>query len=289
MGLQAQAVHSSFDRHDQQERLARLAGLGSEVVACCLQAGDVDRAVELWEQGRSVLFSSALDMRTDFTRLNDEHPELAEEFDRLRQELEGSPDDSSVANFFGERSPPPSLLFEATFPTDPARWRRLAEQFADVVAQIRSQPGFGRFLLPPRLEELLRAAEHGPVVLINIAEIRSDALLLTAKGAQAVRLPALNPLTLQAKVAEFFSALDGLQDSSSSLFKTIHDIKTAPDRAARAAAAASGSSVSGASETPPSGPEVRTQAELYLSELRGWLWDAIAGPRSPALGDPLAG
>ena len=88
VGLLARVAPRSLGRSDQEYWLSELAGLGTQAAACCLQAGQVDRAVELWEQGRGVLLGQALDTRTDLTQLVEEHPQLAAELIRVRDELD---------------------------------------------------------------------------------------------------------------------------------------------------------------------------------------------------------
>src|SRR5674536_170052 len=60
--------------------------------ACCVHAGLVDRAVELFEQGRGVLLGQALDTRTDLTTLAEQHSDLAERFTALRDDLDRADD-----------------------------------------------------------------------------------------------------------------------------------------------------------------------------------------------------
>jgi hypothetical protein len=48
---------------DLEHRLENFAGLASDAAARCVQAGLIDRAVELLEQGRGILLGQALDIR----------------------------------------------------------------------------------------------------------------------------------------------------------------------------------------------------------------------------------
>ena len=170
----------------------RTAGVGTQAAACFLQAGQPNRAVELWEHGRGVLLSQALDTRTDLTRLIERYPQLATEFVRLCQELDHTPasDDPAVVN------------------QELDRRRKAADELDQIIATIRKQQGFDRFLLPPPVEELLGAASQGPIVLLNVSDIRSDALLLTSTGVEVVPLPELTPDSVAVQVEKFMTALD---------------------------------------------------------------------------------
>ncbi|KAH8710107.1 hypothetical protein GQ44DRAFT_776767 [Phaeosphaeriaceae sp. PMI808] len=47
-------------------------------------------------------------------------------------------------------------------------WRFKADrEFNEVIAKVRSQPGFQNFLLPPAYNELMAAADQGPIVIVN--------------------------------------------------------------------------------------------------------------------------
>ncbi|KAH9993128.1 CHAT domain-containing protein [Russula compacta] len=56
--------------------------------------------------------------------------------------------------------------------------RKLVEERNRVISQIRAQPGFDRFLIPPSFDTLRSAAAGGPVILINHSKSRSDIIIL---------------------------------------------------------------------------------------------------------------
>lgn len=219
-------------RGDQEFRLRELDGLGPEAAAACIQAGRRRRAVELFEQGRGVLFSRLLDNQTDLADLQKAHPVLAEEFSRRRDEID---------------RPFPSLSgFAATEAVSVEVARIAAERrqeatgvFYGVLAEVRRLPGFEKFLAPKPVRELLPAAMGGPVVLINVAWLRSDALILMPGGVDVLSLEGLGPEVVDDQVRVFLEALDQLQD---------------PARL------------------------VRTHAETALAEVLGWLWERVTRP-----------
>ena len=87
--LLGQVATPSLGRNDQEFFLQKMAGLASDATACCVRAGRIDRAVELFEQGRGVLIGQALDIRTDLTAFGRLYPLLAEQFAALRDGLAG--------------------------------------------------------------------------------------------------------------------------------------------------------------------------------------------------------
>ena len=127
------------------------------------------------------------------------------------------------------------------------RRRELAEDFDELVARIRAQQGFDRFLLPLPVGELLAAAAQGPVVLLNVTDIRSDALLLTTSRVLVMPLPTLTPQTVRDRTVTFLAALNDAHD-------------------------------------PGAGRDGRDRAERELTQILGWLWDTIADPVLERLG-----
>jgi tetratricopeptide (TPR) repeat protein len=234
--LLGQVAPRWLGRDDQEHWLAEFAGIGRDAVAACLQANLPERAVGLFEQGRGVLFAQALDSRTDVSALGDAHPELAQEFIRLTGELDG--DDS---RHVGQ----PLIMGKAgalaTRPGD-AEWRqRAGADLQALLGAIRSTAGFDTFMHPGPIGELLQAAGDGPVVLINVARVRSDALILGPTGVDVVSLPGLDPDTAVEKTNKFFLALGDALDRKGD-------------------------------------PATWYTAEAELSDVLAWLWDRVTGP-----------
>jgi hypothetical protein len=236
----------SLARNDQEYWLSTLAGLGGQAAACCLEADQVDRAVELWEQGRGSLIGQALDTRVDLTAVADQYPQLAADFIRLQEQLDSttvSGSRASAAAHVAGQTEPGGGGFDSGGGDEIERRRKLAENVDKIVAEIRSRPGLERFLLPIPVDDLLSAAAEGPVVLINVTSIRSDALILTSGGVRVVALPAVSPQSVHEHGVAYAEALVGVLK--------LHE---------------------------------RDRAEQELSQILVWLWDTIAGPVLEELG-----
>ena len=236
IGLVGELAPRSLARSDQEYQLFQVTGLGSRAAACCLQLGDTDLAAEILEHGRGVLLGQALDTRTDLTALSEQHRDIADRFIRCRDDL----DRSFALGALGQAANGPERRPGAPDYSAEHR-RRLRAEFDSVIAEARSLPGFERFLLPAEAGELRRAATAGPVALINVDAIRSDALLLTASGVRVVPLPALSAGEVRARATGFLEALSEYH-------------------------------------APGAGPVTASQTEDLLSSVLGWLWDTVAGP-----------
>ncbi|MFI8192089.1 CHAT domain-containing protein [Streptomyces sp. NPDC085946] len=245
--LLPEAAPRRLERGDQQYALGGFAGLAGDAAALALAdprgsaRERATRALRLLEAGRAVLLGQALDARGDLTQLTHRHPDLAARFVRLRDRIDQP---SGTAGPTARREEAEAL---AARPEHAVRDRhRLAREFAETLAEIRSLDGFASFALPPATEELLAEADQGPVVVFNISGYRSDALLLTRDGIFALELPRLTADAVTETVTSFRQAL-----------------RTATSGESR---------------------EQRREAQAVMSHVLEWLWDAAAGPVLEALG-----
>ncbi|KOX20623.1 hypothetical protein ADK67_29045 [Saccharothrix sp. NRRL B-16348] len=182
-------------RQDQERQLLDLVGVASDAAATALAAGRPERAVELLEQGRSVLWSQLLDLRTDFLALRSAHPDLARRLEELRDGLEEPARD--------EVDPMPGAL---------DRRMALARQWDETVAEVRGLPGLADFLRPRPFADLLDAAADGPIVIVNVSRLRCDALVVTTGGVDVVPLPDLTADDAAARADELVAAAHAAHD-----------------------------------------------------------------------------
>ncbi|KAF4546472.1 Pectinesterase [Lasiodiplodia theobromae] len=143
--------------------LKGFADLTSAAAATALNSGkEAHKALELLELGRGAIAGLMLDMRTDVSDLRLQHPVLADEFVLLRNELDSPTKETAL----------PTPDHDTQSQESQARRRREANQrFEELIGEVRSQPGFQRFLLPPTADELMAAAQEGPIVVVNMEAI----------------------------------------------------------------------------------------------------------------------
>ena len=248
---------ASPDRHSdtRQYWLSRWALLTQRASASALNAGDPQAAAVLLERGRGVLLSQTFDLREDLADLRAHDGDLADRVERLRRQL----DDAPLLGI----GPAPRLYTldpEAAAAQDigPQR-RRLLDQFDELLAEIRSRPGFEQYMRPAQWADLIAQAGHGPLVIPNISDYRSDALIVSDGSLRTVQLPHATPNALRHAVGSMLTALDRSN--------------TAWRRRDRDA-------------------QMRAQSEI--GAVLAWLWDAITEPvlrelditGSPAPGRP---
>lgn len=171
----------SNDQADKQRVLRRVVGLASQAAAVALEAKQSPReAIELLETGRCVLSASTSKLREDITMLREKHPQLADEYHNIRAKLD-PPLHARFSHLLGPEESNydysgPSLRFEAE------------KSFNSVLRDIRSLDGFEKFLVPSTGDDFTRAAEHGPIVIVNISVIRCDAFIVLSNDIRSIRL-----------------------------------------------------------------------------------------------------
>lgn len=145
--------------------------------------------MELLELARGVLVADALDARSsDLTRLREQAPDLAAEFEALRARF----DDIERASAATLPEQPPAGLHTDTTATLrqqlQAAWTRLIER-------IRSINSFAGFLATPNIHDLALLADKGPIVLVYSSPLRCDALVLRNEPLRQVEVVPLTGMS----------------------------------------------------------------------------------------------
>ncbi|MGV9453155.1 CHAT domain-containing protein [Streptomyces sp. NPDC003635] len=197
-----------LEHNDQQRMVGEFAGLAGEAAALALAVpGDsapvrAERALRLLESGRAVLHGLALESRSDLTDLRARHPALARRFTDLRERLD------RPEYIFDSADHIDSLAAtEAGSDRVHAYRCQLSEQFTTLLAEIRALDGFAAFALPPDTAELLVEAADGPLVFLNVAETRGDALIVRPDGIVALHLAGLTAQSVAEQAAAFHTSL----------------------------------------------------------------------------------
>ncbi|KAG2344645.1 hypothetical protein BDR05DRAFT_999030 [Suillus weaverae] len=164
------ATASVSSRHNAMKDFPRT--LAVDAASCALRSGDVCRAVELLEQGRTLIWTQVTRLRTPLDSLEKRggHAEaLVKKFRDISSLLHKSP-----AEYRAE-TPRVDVEAEAT------RYTRLVKEWNEVVEEIRKLEGFSRFLLPPSFSELQDAARDGPIIILVANKSSCDAIIILHK------------------------------------------------------------------------------------------------------------
>jgi hypothetical protein len=248
VGLLPAVAWHGLDRITREEQLAQWAGLASDAAACAVLDGRPGLAVELLEQGRSVLWNQSLNLRTDLTRLTAAAPDLAGRLESIRAVL-----DTPIPDTFATVDEPAGETVEGGAARSRAALdlrRRLAREWDQILARVRALNGeFEYFLAPTPYVELAAAVVDGPVVMVNTSRLGCHALIVDASSEQArvVDLPNLSLNTAIDRANEMLGALSGADDPARSFLE-------------------------------------RDRDRHAVLDILDWLWDVIAEPVLTALG-----
>ncbi|PVF92337.1 hypothetical protein CPB86DRAFT_717635 [Serendipita vermifera] len=163
---------------DRHQHLIKIGGIARDAAAAAISAEQYDKALEWLEQGRSIVWTQVLHLRTPVDHLREVDPGLADRLLRVSRLL----DHGSRSTGFSGRE---------TLSTDAEgrRYRALTAEWESIIDQVRSLPDFKDFLRPRRLSQLMNAARNGPVVVFNIAKTRCDALALIPEVDGVIHIP----------------------------------------------------------------------------------------------------
>jgi tetratricopeptide (TPR) repeat protein len=174
----------------QQQHLALLPSVSSQkrfietspklalnAASYAIGAGDVQAAVVVLEQGRSILWSKMQGYRQPLEELSKQDSELAKDFKTISYKLEYNAVSDDI---------------------DIGLQRALSEQWALLLQKIRQMEGFSNFLQAVPFSTLKGAAAEGPIIMVNISDFQSNAIILMPSSSTIViALPDVSPEILK--------------------------------------------------------------------------------------------
>jgi CHAT domain-containing protein len=163
------------DVHSQHKFLATARiprSLASDAASAAIDAGDPKAAVELLEQGRTILWTRMARYRHPLDLLRQVNSDLADRLQALTIALESLSLLSGSGPSGSEGHVVPDVEVQMK------RNRRLSEELEETLGKVREIEGFSNFLQAVPFTNLQVAAAEGPVILINISDYHSDALIL---------------------------------------------------------------------------------------------------------------
>lgn len=175
--------------NDRMERIARLQNAASDAAALFLMAGMPEQAVEILEHGRNLQWSQQLRARWEIAELRDYRPDLA---DDLKAVL--------AAHRPGLEISLPRLLHDHS----------IASRWEDAVAETREIEGFEHFLDALPYDVLCQAGDEGPVVIVNLSSLRSDAIIIDRDELTVVELP-VDADECSTKITSLVATMDSLE------------------------------------------------------------------------------
>ncbi|KAG9013217.1 hypothetical protein FRB94_003287 [Tulasnella sp. JGI-2019a] len=204
--------------------LSRAKDLASMFAAFALNAGDPRKAVEVIEHVQSASAVQLAQYQTTLHKLHASSPELVSELFNLSSQLQRVTSE-------GEGG----AVKYTMWPDTVESYHDLSKRWNDVLARIRKLPGFETFLKPTRFEILQHAAAQGPVIILNVTQLRSDAIIILKAGEPTViPLPKATPDAIESLLetpmggTSRWSALDRSPSSLKTKLQNIWTVIVAP-------------------------------------------------------------
>ncbi|MFF1322396.1 CHAT domain-containing protein [Streptomyces chartreusis] len=232
IALLGQAAWRGLPRADREARLARWSGLASQAAECAIRAGQPGRAVEFLEQGRSILWSQTLQTRDEAAPLDAQAPELAARLREVGAALEAA----------GAEEPAGQDMVGID------RLVALGRTWDGLVEEARAALGGKDPFARPAYPDLAGLAGTDPVVIVNVATDRCDALVLRPGEPLVIPLPGLTAQNAVTRTNDFLLALRTYNSGQTSGFTGYVSL------------------------------------QLAISETLTWLWENVADPVLSRLG-----
>ena len=186
MSLMQETLHFSPTLQTQHFRLTRsrreMRELSSDYASYQIETNHVKQAIETLERGRGLLWSEMRGFRTSTDQLRTADPAFADKLADINRRLESVTmavahreseeiqGDSGTGTGRGEGMDPIGRLVTTQ--------RRLLQERETLISRIQSFPGLENFLKPPSFDDIRSVATHGPVIIINQSEWRSNIIIL---------------------------------------------------------------------------------------------------------------
>lgn len=181
--------------NDSAHEFRGIGSLGREAAAALIEAGHIEEALGAVELARASAFARLLTQRSELSGLDLENPKLA---GRVRKALLTLNSNSAATPIYPLR--------DSAHPVNELTARLAADRdLQEVLRSIRAKPKWKHFMERPTAGDAQELAQGGPIVVINVAKARCDAIIVSADSVRLVELPDLNENDVNKWTAEFLA------------------------------------------------------------------------------------
>jgi hypothetical protein len=157
--------------------MSRFAGIAADACGVLLQARDPETALQYLEKGRAVISGQMIDSWSDLLSLMEAHPELGTKFKALRDTVNARSGHSNAES---------DQLLAAQ------RRRAAAAELELCIKSLQGVPGQELFMAAQSTEAMQACAVGGNVIVVNVSQLRSDAIIVSLTGIRTIRLSSLS-------------------------------------------------------------------------------------------------
>lgn len=192
LALFKSAIPRSGSSEDHLFFLRKILGLGSLAASVFLRnGGSVLESLQALEKSQGVIASFLSDSRSDISMLEGYNPILYRHYRHIRKlvainTLASPPYGVVRGHEFPKLEPPGGYYTPVMLSTS-----YMIKELEVLGHLIRKKYGLDKFQLPPTEQELISLGRNGPIVIFNINNVGSDALLITKENLQVLPLPRL--------------------------------------------------------------------------------------------------
>ena len=190
IGLLPELAWIGLSLTHRYNELIRGANVVREAAAAALDSGLPETAVEWLEQGRSIVWGELFQLRSSYEELSSAHPDHARRLRALSAALEhASATREQSLSAVLEQTQSAAHPTRESLQQEAYGHRMLAIKRDKLLQEIRGFPGFEQFLLRKQFSQLRASAHSGPVVILNAAENRCDALIILSDVDHVIHVP----------------------------------------------------------------------------------------------------
>ncbi|KAF5716215.1 TPR Domain containing protein [Fusarium mundagurra] len=184
---------------DLKVLMRSVSGLGSLASSIALQNGKSNfEALQALEAARCVISELTMRANIDLSDLRSVRPDLADNYTRTSSELT-----QTMNRMQKTEQPMISSAASISFQNLRKRQEELLRSLQEQEDEIRSLEGLEHFQQRLGELEMRNLAIDGPIIVINVSQIQSDAFIVAEHGIQHVSLPNFTYLDLKEKLEVF--------------------------------------------------------------------------------------
>ncbi|KAF5577324.1 TPR domain-containing protein [Fusarium pseudoanthophilum] len=161
------ACHPSITRQDQEHAIQQMSRLAAEACSLSLLVGRTEEALLSTEFSCEIILCHLIKYRKKLSLLEQQSKQSAQRFDKFRSTA------AQPVDTMGQVTIQDRVVSDI---------QDFAQDHAFELARIRNLPNFGEFLSLPNLDDLVRGATSGPIVIVNITPLSSDAIIIQKSG-----------------------------------------------------------------------------------------------------------
>ncbi|KAF4423139.1 TPR domain-containing [Fusarium acutatum] len=233
------ACHPTITRQDQQHAIQQMSRFAAEACSLSLLVGKTEEALLSIEFSCEIILCHLIKYRNKLSLLEQHSKRSAERFDQFRSTA-AQPVDTMDQVTIQNRAVPEIQDF--------------AHDHAFELALIRNLPNFREFLTLPNLDNLAKGATNGPIVIVNITPLSSDAIIIQKSGQ---RIRSFN-------LANATSVGNSFLDEYSKAFNRIRKSQGIDPQ------------------------DMESDKDLHDEQFLGWLWTACVDPILKEIGCSLS-